>query len=59
MSDKGSQSVSAIGAYLDELAQQASYSRWFFGSLHRDIFISASSICVFENIIDGETGHTL
>ena len=51
--------VSAIGAYLDELAQQAEYRRWFFGSLHMDKFISTSSICVFENIIEAETGRSV
>ena len=59
LSSKSAPTVSAIGAYLDELAQQAAYTRWFFGSLHRDTFISSSSICVFENIVNAATGHTL
>lgn len=59
LSQNRAASVSAIGAYLDELAQQAEYKRWFFGSLHVDKFISTSSICVFESIINADTGKTI
>ncbi|MBQ6419620.1 MAG: metallophosphoesterase [Clostridia bacterium] len=46
-------SRSALGAYLDELAAQAEFDRWYFGSLHMDKFISHSFVCVFQKIIKG------
>lgn len=48
--------VTALGAYLDELMQQAEYKRWFFGSVHIDTFISESQVALFRNIVSGETG---
>ncbi len=46
--------VSALGAYFDELSVQASFKKWFFGSLHMDKSISASSVCVFEKLIPAQ-----
>lgn len=48
--------VTALGAYLDELSQQTEYSKWFFGSMHIDKFISASQVALFRNIVNAETG---
>ena len=51
LSQNETPSVSALGAYFDELSNQAKYKKWFFGSLHMDKTISASCVCVFENLI--------
>ena len=45
--------VTALGAYFDELSRQATYKKWFFGSLHMDKNISATSVCVFEKLLKG------
>lgn len=49
--------VTALGAYLDELSQQTEYSRWFFGSMHIDRFISDSQVALFKNIVSAQTGR--
>ena len=51
LSQSTAPTVSALGAYFDELSVQAHYKKWFFGSLHMDKSISASSVCVFEKLI--------
>jgi len=43
--------ISALGAFLDELMKTARFSRWFFGSLHTDKFISRSFTSVFTEIV--------
>ena len=43
--------VTSLGAYFDELSQQAQYGKWFFGSMHIDRFISANQIALFRNIV--------
>lgn len=48
--------TTALGAYFDELSVQASFERWFFGSMHMDKFISNSQIAVFNNIVSSQTG---
>lgn len=48
--------ATALGAYFDELSAQATYDKWFFGSMHMDKFISNSQIAVFNNIVNSETG---
>ena len=50
--------VTALGAYLDELMQQAEYKKWFFGSIHMDRFISDSQVALFRNIVNGDTGRS-
>lgn len=49
-------SVTALNAFLDELAVQCKYKKWFFGSMHTDKFISANQVAVFRNIINARTG---
>lgn len=43
--------VTALGAYLDELSQQAEYKKWYFGSMHTDKFISETMTALFKNIV--------
>lgn len=49
--------VSGLNAYFQELSTSCDYTRWFFGSLHEDKFVSASQIAVFKNLIDVRTGE--
>ncbi len=49
--------VSGLNAYFQELSTSCDYTRWFFGSLHEDKFVSASQIAVFQNLIDIRTGE--
>lgn len=59
LSSTENSTVTALGAYLDELAAQTEYGKWFFGSIHTDKFISSSSVSVFSNIIEGESGKKI
>ncbi len=54
LSKKDSTTVTALGAYLDELSTQTKYGKWFFGSLHCDKYISASMTSVFTDLIPAE-----
>ncbi len=49
--------VTALGAYLDELSQQTTYKKWFFGSMHTDKFISENLIAIFRNIVAVENAE--
>ncbi len=51
LSDNKSLRVTSLGAYFDELSQQVKYSKWFFGSMHIDRFISGNQIALFRNIV--------
>lgn len=49
---------SPLNAWLDNLAQNVDYTRWFFGSMHIDKTVSLSRVAVFEKIINAVTGET-
>ncbi len=49
--------VSGLNAYFQELSTSCDYTRWFFGSLHEDKFVSSSQIAVFRNLINVQTGE--
>ena len=51
LSSNKSLRVTSLGAYFDELSQQANYGKWFFGSMHIDRFISGNQIALFRNIV--------
>ena len=50
--------VTALGAYFDELSQQCEFSKWFFGSMHTDKFISDKYVCLFRNIVTPDKTKT-
>lgn len=47
----------ALNAYFQELSANCGYTRWFFGSLHEDKFVSSSQVAVFQNLINVRTGE--
>ena len=49
-------SVTSLNAFLDELAVQCKYKKWYFGSMHTDKYISANQVAVFRNFINARTG---
>lgn len=49
--------VSGLNAYFQELSTSCDYTRWFFGSLHEDKFVSSSQIAIFRNLINVQTGE--
>ncbi len=49
--------VSGLNAYFQELSTSCDYTRWFFGSLHEDKFVSSSQIAVFRNLVNVQTGE--
>ena len=51
--------VSGLNAYFQELSENCEYTRWFFGSLHEDKFVSQSQIAVFQNLINVQTGEII
>ena len=48
-----------LNTYFEQLSNDCSFTRWFFGSLHIDKFISTTHVSVFKNIINVETGEKL
>ena len=51
--------VSGLNAYFQELSSSCDYTRWFFGSLHEDKFVSPSQVAVFKNLINLRTGEII
>ncbi|MBQ7549359.1 MAG: metallophosphoesterase [Clostridia bacterium] len=51
--------VTALNAYLQELSESCEYTRWFFGSMHIDKFVSASMVAVFQNVVEIRSGDIL
>ncbi len=51
LSDNKSLRTTALGAYLDELSQQTSFEKWYFGSMHIDKFITDKYTGIFTNIV--------
>ena len=49
--------VTALNAYFQELCNSCDFTRWFFGSLHEDKFVSSSLIAVFQNLVNVQTGE--
>lgn len=49
--------VSGLNAYFQELSTSCDFTRWFFGSLHEDKFVSASQIALFQNLVNVQTGE--
>ena len=50
---------SGLNAYFQELSENCEYTRWFFGSLHEDKFVSPSQIALFQNLVNVQTGEIL
>lgn len=48
-----------LNTYFEELSQECKFTRWFFGSMHIDKFISSTHASVFKSIINVETGEKL
>ncbi len=51
MSENKNIRVTALGAYFDELSQQTEYTRWFFGNMHTDKFITEKYAALFTHIV--------
>ncbi len=49
--------VTTLNAYFDELSKCSEFSRWFFGSLHLDKYISNTYIGVHKAIVNAHTGE--
>lgn len=50
---------SLLNTYFQQLSSGCEYTRWFFGSLHEDKFISPSQIAVFNSLICMTTGKEI
>ena len=49
--------VTALNTYFDELSESCDFTRWFFGSLHMDKYISGTHTCVFKELVNAHTGE--
>lgn len=60
MKDSGREvRITAVNAYLEELNNSCEFTKWFFGSLHTDKYVSSSHVAVFTNVVDCLTGKRL
>ncbi len=59
LSENSVSGPTALRAFFDELATQADYVRWFFGSMHIDKFVSPSVVAVFNSVINADTGEKI
>ena len=57
LKDKEPVRVTGLNTYFEELGAACEYTRWFFGSMHIDKFISSSHIAVFQNVVNVQTGE--
>lgn len=57
LKDSEAPKVSALNAYFQELSTNCEYTRWFFGSLHEDKFVSPSQIALFQKLVKVQTGE--
>ncbi len=51
--------LTGLNTYFEELNENCRYTRWFFGSMHLDKFISSSHTAVYKKIINVETGEVI
>lgn len=51
--------ITSVNAYLEELNNSCEFTKWFFGSLHMDKYISSTHIAVFTGVVDCLTGKRL
>ncbi len=49
--------MSALGAFLDELSKTATFTKWYFGSIHTDKYISRSYTSVFRSVVPASIGE--
>jgi hypothetical protein len=49
--------LTTLNAYFDELSKCSEFSRWFFGSLHMDKYISNTYIGVHKAVVNAHTGE--
>lgn len=54
----GAELTSPLGCYLDQVAKECSYTRWFFGCCHIDKPVSGKTVAVFRKVwpVTMETG---
>ena len=47
--------LNALNAFLEELAENVEYKKWYFGSLHIDKRITAKKRAIFSDIVEIHT----
>lgn len=48
-----------LNSYFEELAVAVSYKKWYFGSLHMDKHISGTTVAVFTDILEVNSGTNI
>lgn len=59
LKDKENVRVTGLNTYFEELGGAITYTRWIFGSMHMDRFISSTHVAVYQNIVNASTGEPL
>ena len=57
LNDSKSLQVTALNAYFEELSGNCKFKKWYFGSLHKDKYISGTHHAVYRDILVAETGE--
>lgn len=59
LKDNEPPTATSLSAYFQELSTICDYSRWFFGSMHEDKFVSPSQVALFQNLVNAHTGELI
>lgn len=51
--------ISGVNAYLEELNKSCTFTKWYFGSLHTDKYVSSNQVAIFTHVVDCLTGKQL
>lgn len=49
--------LTTLNAYFDELNKTCKYTKWYFGSMHVDKFVSSNQISLYRNIVEAIDGR--
>lgn len=51
--------ITAFNRYLEQINNNVTFKKWYFGSMHTDKYISSSHIALFTHIVDAVTGERI
>lgn len=57
LKDKDPVRITAFNQYLEQINDNAEFSKWYFGSMHRDKYISSSHTALFTHIVEAQSGE--
>lgn len=57
LKDKENVRFTGLNSYFEEINSSCKFTRWYFGSIHEDKFVSPSHIAVYRNLIKIQSGE--